>query len=81
MPPGRDIHLDTVRALPVAWVVAVGLGAICDIPSQAIPASPLTNVKPAAGTRGYLYAGPEHAGVSGSHKDLQCTTPPTTASS
>jgi PAS domain S-box-containing protein len=29
----------------------------------------LTNVKPTAGTRGYLYAGPEHAGVSGSHKD------------
>jgi len=29
----------------------------------------LTNVKPPAPVRAYLYAGPEHAGVTGIHKD------------
>lgn len=38
-------------------------------PVAADPATHLINVKPPAAVRAYFYAGPEHAGVTGIHKD------------
>lgn len=48
-------------------------------PVAGLRATRLTNVKPPAAARAYSYAGPEHAGAAGIHKDPAMSYTPDTA--